>query len=129
VFAKASQQYWLYTGYLSEQYRGGGIRAIVGWTSSAAGSGNVVWSGEFDRLNSGASLDTPGYATAQTTTTAVPGTNGNITYTTISFTNSQIDSLAAGNFFRFRLSRVSGSGSDTYTAGSAQMVSLALMEV
>jgi hypothetical protein len=61
-------------------------------------------------------LDSDSFATAKSVTDSVNGTTGVITYSTISFTNSEADSVSAGECFRLQLGR--DASSDTNSTDS-----------
>ena len=117
-FVNGSQTYAIFGGVLSRNYTSGGITLRIMWTSSA-GAGNVVWTGQFERHQSGVDdLSGDSYAAAVSTTVAVPGANL-VAYTDIAFTNgAEIDGLLVGESFRLRISRNGSSGSDTATAAA-----------
>lgn len=116
-------------GVLSRRYGGNGITARVHWIALTATSGNVVWDGAFERHQAGTTdLDADDFASAQSATGTTQGTSGVIRVTEITFTDGgQIDSLAVGESFRFRLQRLGGDGSDSMT-DTAQVVAIELRE-
>lgn len=119
----------IYTGELPKQYSGGGLTVVIYWMAASATSGNVVWNAYIERDNiGGQDLDSDGFASAQTTTTAASGTSGVLSSTSIAFTSgAQMDNLVAGEQFRLKIERNASSGSDTMT-GDAQIVLVIVRE-
>lgn len=113
---------------LPRHYAGGGITATYVWAGSTATSGNVVWQGAFERGDTATDIDADSFATANSATGAASGTSGAPTYTSIAFTSgAQMDSLAAGESFRFKVTRDAANGSDTMT-GDAELIRVELKE-
>lgn len=94
-------------------YANGGITLRLHWMATSATSGAVVWAAQWERGTT--DLDADSFDTAQTATTTTNGTSGVENVTTITFTNSQIDSLADGERFRLKVTRDADNGSDTMT--------------
>jgi hypothetical protein len=116
----------IFRGVLPNHYGGSGLTLEIHWMGKTATTGNVVWGGEIERGNT--DLDSDSFATQQTATGAANGTSGIETVTNITFSNgANMDSLAAGEAFRLRVSRLGSNGSDTMT-GDAQLISLHLKE-
>lgn len=101
-----------------------GIKVRIFWAASTATSGDCVWSAEFEKF--GTDIDTDSFDTATTATTTTSGTSGIVVVTEITCT--AIDSLAAGDQFRMKISRDANSGSDTMT-GDAELVAVELQQV
>ncbi len=120
----------IFGGVLPRHYASGGITVTLVWCAASATTGDVVWLCDFERLQDGTTnigSDSFDSANAQSATATVPGTNGVVKYTTIAFTNSQIDSLAAGEAFRFRVQRDANAAGDT-ASGSMQLLRVELRE-
>ena len=120
----------VFTSVLSRAYAAGGITVTIAWMAKTATTGNALWLGAFELLNSNAQdLDSDGFAATQTSSAdAANGTSGKLTFSTIAFTDgSQMDSIAAGVPFRFKLTRNATSASDTIV-GDCQVISVELKE-
>ncbi len=118
----------LFTSTLPRWYAGGGITVTITWAAASATSGAVKWGASIERNQDGTdTIATDSFATEQTVTTTAPGTNGVIKYSTIAFTNAQIDGLLAGEAFRLKIRRVANDAADTMT-GNAQLVTVELKE-
>jgi hypothetical protein len=108
-------------------YSGGGITVVLRWVAATATSGNVKWNVEIEGDN-GQDIDSDSFASAQTVTTACNGTSGIESTTSIPFTSgAQMDSVAAGDRFRMRITRDADDGADTM-AGNAQLLGFYLKE-
>jgi hypothetical protein len=119
----------VFTEVLSRNYSGLGITVRVQWTGDIGlTSGAAVWGGSFERQDTGTDLVTDSFATEVTATATTSATSGAPIYTDIAFTNgAAIDSLSAGERFRFKLRRVASDGADTL-AGDAQVHGIELRE-
>jgi len=118
-FDASTDEFADFTGFMPENYGAGGLTATLCWSAGPSGatSGNVVWNLAFERLQDEVdNFDSDSIASVQAVTSAAPSTAGLIQYATISFTNgAQMDSVAAGEMFRMRLSRDADNASDTMT--------------
>lgn len=101
---------------LPRNYAGGGLTCTFYWSSSST-DGDVVWQAAIRRVNDqGEDLDTTDHAYAYNlaAATTVPATQGHVDYVPITFTDgADMDSLAAGEYFIFRVMRDSGDAGDT----------------
>lgn len=114
---------------LPAHYAGGGLTLRICWMASSATSGDVVWNAQIERQeDEGTDLDADSFAAAQAVTATAPATSGAVQYSTITFTSgAQMDSLAAGERFRLRVTRDADNGSDTLV-GDVELLSVALIE-
>jgi hypothetical protein len=104
---------------LPASYAGGGLTLKFSWVQSGDGDGahNVQHSAAIQRLQSGTdTISTGSFAAAQSmASVSVTARVSNIVYTeTITFTNTQIDGLLAGEFFMLKMTK---GGSVTGTIG------------
>ena len=115
-----------FAGYLPRNYAGGGLTITVKWMASSATTGDVVWGGAIEA--EGTDTDADSYATEQTATTTTSGTSGIEVDTALTFTSgANMDSLAAGKRFRFKLARKAADGSDSMT-GDAELTCIEIKE-
>jgi hypothetical protein len=142
-FDAAVSEHAIFAGVLPRHYSGGGITATIVWTAGATtlrvasglptkpggiitpfATGNVKWNGAFERHQAGIDdLDADSFATTQTATSAAPATDGTTQYTNIIFTDgAQIDSIAIGEAFRFKLSRDAANVADTMAIDAELLV-------
>jgi hypothetical protein len=130
---------------LPRNYAGGGIIVTLLWMGGSAAllrdalsggdvitplaTGNVKWNAAFERHQVATDdLDTDSFATAQTVTSAATATDGSVQSASIAFTNgAQVDSLAAGESFRIKITRDAADGADTMT-GDAELLRVELRE-
>ncbi len=125
-FDAAAGEYAIFGGVLPRHYAGGGLTATIHWTATSATTNGVKWNADIERMNT--DLDADSFASAITTTTTCSGTSGIIVTTAIAFTSgAQMDSLAAGEAFRFRILRDAADGGDTMT-GDAELHRVELRE-
>lgn len=116
-----------FTGVLPQHYDGGGVTVYVHWACSNT-SGNIGWLIAFERIgDSQQDIDSDGFAADNVVTAVnVPGTSGNVDITSVAFTDgADMDSVAAGEGFRLRVTR--NTGTDTST-GDAQLVAVEIRE-
>ncbi len=119
----------IFTGVLPRHYSGGGITVSLRWAASSATSGNVVWNTAIERIDDeGLDIDADSFATANAATAAAPATSGMAQYTDVAHTSgAQMDSLAAGESFRLKVTRDADNGSDTMT-GDAELLGVEIRE-
>lgn len=102
-----------------------GLNIRINWMASTATSGNCVWATQFENMNT--DLDTDSFSTpAASGTTTTNATAGIPSVTSI--TNTNIDSLIAGDFYRLRVYRDATVAADTM-AGDAELISIELRTV
>ena len=103
-----------------------GLSVRITWTATSATSGNCRWRVALENLI-GSDIDADSFGTAAEATGAANGTSGIPTVTTIAITT--IDSLAAGDTGRLRVTRVgTDAGNDTMT-GDAELISVEIRGV
>ena len=128
-FDDSTDEYAVLSAVLPRQYKGGGLTVTLIWAATTATTGNVEWTVRFERLQESADdLDSDSFATAQTAIIATASTLGQVKYTEIAFTNSEIDGLLAGERFRLKITRNANGASDTMT-GDAELVAVELREI
>lgn len=113
------------SGLMPPHYSGGTFVVNVTHASSTATSGNVVLTAEMERVGTVLDMDGDSFAAASTVTTAVSGTSGNGSTSTIAAVAN--DSVAAGEFFRLRITRDANNASDT-AAGDLEVFAVELKE-
>jgi hypothetical protein len=128
-FDASTDESAVFTGVLPRHYAGGGITISLRWAASSATTGNVVWNTQIERMeDEGTDFDSDAFAAAQAATAAAPGTSGATQFTDIAHTSgAQMDSLAAGETFRLKVTRDADNGSDTMT-GDAELFAFEIRE-
>jgi hypothetical protein len=128
-FDTTTQEHLDFHGYL-QSYGGGGITVTIVWSSNTV-AGTVVWEGMWMSFTDDTDVLTTGsYSTAvESGTLSGPTTVGDKPlYDTIAFTDgAQIDSLANGEWFNFRLSRAPANAGDT-KADDAYVLGIVIKE-
>lgn len=119
----------IFTGVLPNDYSGAGITAAIYWAGATATSGNVMWQVAIERIDAGGQdTDSDGFASAQAfAAAAANASSGVITKSTLNISNgANMDSLAAGDLFRLKVTRDASNASDTMT-GDAQLFRVMLV--
>lgn len=125
-FDAATDESRTWEGVIPPNYAGGGMTVKVAWRATSATSGDCYWQAKWEKTT-GLDIDADSYDSAQSGNGAANGTSGIDTVTTITFTNSQIDGLAAGDEFRFSLNRDADNVSDSM-AGDAEVGHISIYE-
>jgi hypothetical protein len=122
LFEAANDILAVFGSVLPRSYAGGGLTVYIHWAGASATSGDVVWMAGFERLGEGSQdMDSDSFAANQSVTATAPGTTGFLDIASIAFTSgAQMDSLAAGEGFRLKITRDADNGSDTMV-GDAQL--------
>lgn len=117
----------IFSSIMPRNYAGGGITVYVHWMAASAITGTIGFGVEIERMDDGTTdYDADSFATLQAiTNTTVPGTTGIAAVTSVAITSgANMDSLAAGEMFRLRLSRTAA---DT-SVGNAQVLAVEIKE-
>ena len=104
-----------FSGFMPRYYDSGGVTATLGWMAETATSGNCRWEVAWKSVTDDADdLDTKSFASAQNATDAAASASGEVAYHTDTFTDgAQIDSVAAGEYFRLEVFRNGNHGQDS----------------
>ena len=125
-FDAATDEDAIFGGVLPTAYAGGGLTIEIYWTATSATTGDVVWNADIERMNT--DLDADSFVGANTATSTTNATSGIITKTTITFTDgADMDSLAAGEAFRLKITRDANAAGDTM-AGDAELHRVVMRE-
>lgn len=118
----------VFSAVLPFEYAGSGVRVYLYWSASTATSGDVVWNAAIERTDlSVLDIDADSFAAAQAATTTAPSTSGMVVRTTINISNgAQMDSLAAGELFRLKITRDADNASDNMT-GDAELIRVVMV--
>lgn len=128
-FDAATDEDAIFTSVLPRHYAGGGLTVTIIWAATSATTGNVIWNSAIERLDTGTDIDADSFATAQASAaSATSATSGAPTYTTITHSSgANMDSLAAGEAFRIKITRDANNASDTMT-GDAELIAVEIKE-
>jgi hypothetical protein len=121
----------VFSGVLPRHYAGGGLTVRLFWAATSATSGTCQWAVAIERAaDEGQDLDSDGFAAAQQAGGSAPATSGMLQYTDIDFDDgSEMDSLAAGERFRLKVTRDADgtNGTDDMT-GDAELFAVEIIE-
>lgn len=125
----ATNEHAEFSGILPANYGGGGLTVTLVWASDAT-TGNVKWDVAFKSFTVDVDdIDSKAYAAIQTATEATASAAGELQYTDVTFTDgAQMDSLAAGEYFRMRVTRDSADAADTMDSNDAELVAAYITE-
>ena len=128
-FQDTTDEAAVWTAYLPANYAGGGLTVIVEWAATTATTGVTRWDVSIERIDaSSLDIDADSFASAQSVDGTAPGTSGQVLYSSVGFTSgAQMDSLAAGELFRLKLSRDANHANDTM-AGDAEVLGVTIKE-
>lgn len=107
-FNQSTNETAVFSGMLPRSYAGGGLTVTIVFAATSATSGDVDWDAAFERIGAAQQdIDSAGFASVQSTdNTTVNGTAGNTMEVDIAFTDgAQMDSIAAGEMFRLKITR------------------------
>jgi hypothetical protein len=113
----ASTEEAIFFDFRAIRYGSGNLTVDVDWYADTASSGAVVWGAQVAAITANTDsqdVETDALATVATTATTHLGTTGQRLHRT-AITVSSLDSLAADDDVRIRISRVAANGSDTMT--------------
>jgi hypothetical protein len=118
--ASADEQ--VFFEFIATGYSSGNVTVEIDWYADSATSGNVVWTAAIAAVTPGDAQDweTDAFATANTVTDAA-GAGQYVQRASITVSN--LDSMAADDRMRLRITRDADSGSDTMT-GDAILVGI-----
>jgi hypothetical protein len=114
----------VWTAVLPNDYSGAGVTVTIYWAATSATSGNVMWQVAFERdAAAGLDTDSDGFATAQAfAASAADATSGKLTKVSLNVSNgTNMNSIAAGDMFRMKITRDAANASDTMT-GDAEVM-------
>ena len=118
----------VFTFVMPQAYSGGGVTVYIHYAMTSATSGDIDWDVSFERVgDQQQDMDSDSFAAAQSVdNTVVPGTSGNVDVVSVSFTNgAQMDSCAAGEVCRIKITRDAASDTDNT---DAELVGVELRE-
>lgn len=127
-FDDTTEEESVWTLALPEAYEGGGITVDIWCALTSATSGTVGWKVAIERIDaSSLDIDSDSFASANTVTAVtVPGTSGQVLKMSVDISDgANMDSVAAGELFRIKVSR--DVASDTAT-GDAELLRVQISE-
>lgn len=118
----------IFSGLMPQSYAGGGVTVYLHYAMTSATSGDVDWDVAFERVgDQQQDIDSDSFAAANSVdNTTVPATSGNVNVADVAFTDgADMDSVAAGEYFRMKVMR--DASSDTAT-GDAELITVEIRE-
>jgi hypothetical protein len=109
----------VFTFVMPQAYSGGGVTVYIHYAMTSATSGDIDWDVSFERVgDQQQDIDSDSFASVQSVdNTVVPGTSGLVDVVSVSFTNgAQMDSCAAGEVCRIKITRDAASDTDNTDA-------------
>lgn len=124
-FSDSGSEIAVFGMILPRNYAGGGITVDHHIAMSSGTTGSVILTGEFERVGTGQlDLDDDSFAAAGSVVIDVPPNSGSVTVGTINFTNgAQMDSIAIGEYFRYRITRRGEDETNDTGSGDLEFVS------
>lgn len=126
-FDGATNQNAVFSSVLPQNYSGGGVTVYLHYAVDGV-AGDIDWDVAFERIGDQQSdIDGDSFAAVQSVDgTSVPGTSGLVDIVAITFTDgAQMDSVAAGESFRIKVTR--DAANDTNT-DDAQLLKVEIRE-
>ena len=119
----------MFGSVLPRNYAGGGVTCLIIWLASTAVVNDVVWDIAWERHQDDAfDLDGDGFAAVQSVTDTCANVSGEPSYCTIAFTDgAQMDSVAAGESFRLKITRDANNVADDMV-GDAELLRIEIRE-
>ena len=126
-FDQSSDQIAEFKFVMPRNYSGLGTTSVIHFSGAGITTGNVRWDMQWERVT-GQDKDSDSFASAQSVTQAVNGTDGIDAQASITHTNgAQMDSVVAGDVFRVRITRDADNVLDT-AAAFAEFTALEIRE-
>lgn len=120
-----------FAGFMPLHYAGGGITVTVGWMATSATANTISLDVSFMSVTDDADdLDTKAFAAAKNANPTTASATGEVDYVNITFTDgADMDSVAAGEYFRMRITRdANGTTSTDNMAGDMELVFVHIKE-
>ena len=127
-FDASTNESAVFTAVMPQNYAGGGVTVYLHYAMTSAVALTVDWDVSFERIgDQQQDIDSDSFATAQSVdNTTVPGISGLVDVVSVAFTDgSQMDSVAAGEAFRLKVTRDAASDDAT---GDAELLFVEIRE-
>ena len=122
----------VFGGFLPANYAAGGLTVTLVWMATSATTGGVSWDAAIEaHPDDTFDIDADGFASAQNSGSATTASaTGEQQYTNITFTSgAQMDSLAAGESFRIKVTRdANGTTATDDMSGDAELLRVVIKE-
>ena len=130
-FDDATDETAEFAGFMPRHYDGGGVTVTVGWMATTATTGTISLDVSFKSVTDDADdLDTKAFAAANNANPTTASATGEVDYVTRTFTDgADMDSVAAGEYFRLRVTRDGdGTTSTDNMTGDMELVFVEIQE-
>lgn len=125
-FDSATDQNVVFESLMPLDYEAGTISVDIHYVAAGVTVNDVVWNVAFERMDADSlDIDADSFAAVQAVTDTVPGTDGQISVATITFSQAQADGIVAGEAMRIKLTRDADNVNDD-AAADAQVLRVAL---
>lgn len=127
-FDASTNESAVFSAIMPQHYSGGGVTVYLHYAMTSATSGDIDWDVAFERIgDQQQDIDSDGFAAVNSVdNTTVPATSGLVDVVSIAFTDgADMDSVAAGELFRIKITR--DAASDTAT-GDAELLAVEIRE-
>lgn len=121
----------VFGAFMPRNYAGGGLTLTIGWMASSATTGTISLDAAFMSVTDDADdLDTKAFAAANNANPTTASATGEVDYVTIAFTDgADMDSVAAGEYFRLQITRdANGTTSTDDMVGDMELVFVEIKE-
>lgn len=128
-FDADADEYLYAPGSMPYAWDGGDVTVRVFYAMSTAHDPalHVCWSVAWERVGDEVlDIDAESFAAAQVLADHIPDTCGHVGCASITFTNAQIDSVVAGEYFRLKILRDIDNGDDA--TGDAELIMVDLIQ-
>lgn len=130
-FDAATDETATFAGVMPRNYAGGGVTVTVGWMATSATTGTISLDVAFMSVTDDADdLDTKAFATVNNANPTTASATGEVDYATVTFTDgADMDSVAAGEYFRLKVTRdANGTTSTDDVTGDMELVFVEIKE-
>ncbi len=130
-FDDSTDESIVFAGVMPRHYAGGGLTVTVGWMAATATSGTISLDAAFMSVTDDADdLDSDEFAAANNANPTTASATGEVDYATITFTDgADMDSVAAGEYFRLKITRdADGTTSTDDLSGDMELVFVEIKE-
>lgn len=123
LFDDTADESAIFSDSLPRAYAGGGLTVYLHYSMTSDITNKVRLDVSIERIGDGVQdIDSDGFAAAQSVNVAaVPGTSGNVDIVAVTFTDgAQMDSLAVGEGFRLKVTRVATDATNDTAVGDLE---------
>lgn len=121
-FDDTTNESLIFTAVMPQNYAGGGITVLLGYSMTSAITNDVFFQFQIERIGDEIQdVDADSFINTNFSVDTVPGTSGHVKYITRLVTDgAALDFVVAGDLFRIKILRVAADAADTAT-GDAEL--------